>query len=103
MNAPKHPVHLRGYGFIKVFRTVDPRSNADYWTITRLIMTSVDRKVYADRAWLTEDYHPSIKQLTGIQAGQFSLEVSQCNHIGSAIRALYVSNFTTFQRMLLKV
>jgi hypothetical protein len=32
-------VHLRGYGFIKVFRTVDPRGNADYWATHRLQMT----------------------------------------------------------------
>src|SRR5262245_26522985 len=54
-------VHLRGYGFIKVFRTVDPHGNADYWATNRLEMTTVHRKVYADRAWLIEDYHRSIK------------------------------------------
>jgi hypothetical protein len=80
-------VHLRGYGFIKVFRTVDPHGNADYWATNRLEMTDVHRKAYADRAWLIEDYHRSIKQFTGIQAGQFRLEVSQRNHIGLAIRA----------------
>lgn len=80
-------VHLRGYGFIKVFRTVDKNGNADFWATSRLDMTTVEREAYANRAWLIEDYHRSLKQFTGIQAGQFRLELAQRNHIGLAIRA----------------
>jgi len=90
-------VHLRGYGFIKVFRTVDPHGNADYWATHRLEMTPVHRKAYADRAWLIEDYHRSLKQFTGIQAGQFRLETAQRNHIGLAIRAFVRLEFHRWQ------
>jgi len=93
-------VHLRGYGFIKVFRTVDPHGNADYWATNRLEMTTIHRKVYADRAWLIEDYHRSIKQFTGIQAGQFRLEVAQRNHIGLAIRAFVRLEFHRWKHRL---
>lgn len=80
-------VHLRGYGMVKVFRTVDPHGNAEYWATSRLDLTEVARKAYADRAWLIEGYHRSLKQFTGIEAGQFRLERSQRNHIGLALRA----------------
>lgn len=80
-------VHLRGYGFIKVFRTVDPHGNAEYWATSRLDLSSTARDAYANRAWLIEEYHRNLKQFTGIQAGQFRLEIAQRNHIGLAIRA----------------
>ncbi|MBZ0300896.1 MAG: transposase [Anaerolineae bacterium] len=75
-------VHLRGYGLVKVFRTVDPHGNADYWATNRLPMTEPQRQLLADRAWLVEVYHRALKQFTGIEAGQFRLERSQRNHIG---------------------
>jgi putative transposase len=78
-------VHLRGYSFIKVFRTVDPHGNADHGATNRLEITPVHRKMQADRAWLIEDYHRSLKQSTGIQTGQFCLEIAQRHHIGSAM------------------
>lgn len=80
-------VHLRGYGTVKVFRTVDPHGNADYWATSRLDLSTTARQTYADRAWLIEEYHRNLKQFTGIQAGQFRLEIAQRNHIGLAIRA----------------
>jgi len=49
-------VHLRGYGSVKVFRTVDPHGNADYWATSRLDMTEPQRQLLADRAWLVEVY-----------------------------------------------
>jgi len=80
-------VHLRGYGLVKVFRTVDPHGNADYWATSRLTMNDAQRQLVANRAWLIEVYHRAIKQFTGIEAGQFRLERSQRNHIGLALRA----------------
>lgn len=80
-------VHLRGYGLVKVFRTVDPHGNADYWATNRLAMTEPQRQLLADRAWLVEVYHRALKQFTGIDAGQFRLERAQRNHISLALRA----------------
>jgi hypothetical protein len=80
-------VHLRGYGLVKVFRTVDPHGNADYWATNRLQMTNAQRHLLAGRAWLVEVYHRAVKQFTGIEPGQFRLERSQRNHVGLALRA----------------
>jgi hypothetical protein len=80
-------VHLRGYGFVRVFRTVDPHGNADHWMTNRLEMTEPQRRLFDLRAWLIEVYHRAIKQHTGIERGQFRLETSQRNHIGLALRA----------------
>jgi len=80
-------VHLRGYGFVKVFRTVDPHGNADFWATNRLHMTQAQRQLLAERTWLVEVYHRAIKQFTGVERGQFRLERSQRNHIGLALRA----------------
>jgi hypothetical protein len=80
-------VHLRGYGMVKVFRTVDPHGNADYWATSRMTMTDAERELFANRAWLVEVYHGALKQFTGIERGQFRLERSQRNHIGLALRA----------------
>jgi putative transposase len=80
-------VHLRGYGMVKVFRTVDTHGNADYWATSRLTMTEGERQLFANRAWLVEVYHHALKQFTGIERGQFRLERSQRNHIGLALRA----------------
>jgi hypothetical protein len=80
-------VHLRGYGLVKVFRTVDPHGNAEHWATNRLDMTEAQRRLLADRAWLVEVYHRALKQFTGIERGQFRLERAQRNHIGLALRA----------------
>jgi len=90
-------VHLRGYGAIKVFRTVDKNGNADFWATSRLDLTIVEREAYANRAWLIEDYHRSLKQFTGIHAGQFRLEIAQRNHIALAIRAFVRLEFHRWQ------
>ena len=81
------PMHLRGYGWVKVFRTVDPHGNADYWATSRLEMTEAQRQTLADRAWMVEVYHRALKQFTGVERGQFRLECAQRNHIGLALRA----------------
>ena len=50
-------------------------------------MTIVEAAFHALDAWQIEVYHRGLKQLTGIERGQYRLEVSQRNHIGLAIRA----------------
>lgn len=80
-------VHLKGYGIVKVFRTVDPHGNAQYWATNHLEMTQHQRKLYVNRALLIETYHRDLKQFTGIERGQFRLARSQRNHIGLALRA----------------
>jgi hypothetical protein len=80
-------VHLKGYGWIKVFRTVDPHGNAEYWATSRLDMTVQQCAFYARDAWQIEVYHRGLKQFTGVERAQFRRAVAQRNHIGFAIRA----------------
>jgi hypothetical protein len=80
-------VHLKGYGWIKVFRTVGTNGDAEYWATSNLEMTIEEAAFYALDAWQIEVYHRGLKQFTGIERAQCRLEVSQRNHIGLAIRA----------------
>ncbi len=80
-------VHLKGYGWVKVFRTVDKNGDAEYWATSRLDLTIEQAAFHALDAWQIEVYHHGIKQFTGIERGQYRLEISQRNHIGLAIRA----------------
>jgi hypothetical protein len=91
-------VHLRGYGMVKVFRTVDPHGNADYWMTNRLTMTEAQRQALAERAWLVEVYHRAVKQFSGIERGQFRLERAQRNHIGLALRAYVRLEYQRWQQ-----
>jgi len=80
-------VHLKGYGWIKVFRTVGTNGDAEYWATSKLEMSLEEAAFYALDAWQIEVYHRGLKQFTGIERAQYRLEVAQRNHIGLAIRA----------------
>jgi putative transposase len=85
--APGRAVHLKGYGWIKVFKTVGTNGDFEYWATSRLDMSLQEAAFYALDTWQIEVYHRDLKQFTGIERAQFRLEVSQRNHIGLAIRA----------------
>lgn len=80
-------VHLKGYGWIKVFRTVGTNGDAEYWATSQLDLTLQDAAFLELDAWQVEVYHRGLKYFTGIERGPYRLEVSQRNHIGLAIRA----------------
>ena len=80
-------VHLKGYGWIKVFRTVGTNGDAEYWATSKLEMTIEEAAFHALDAWQVEVYHRGLKQFTGVEHAQYRLEVSQRNHIGLATRA----------------
>lgn len=80
-------VHLKGYGWIKVFKTVGTNGEAEYWATSQLGMTIAQAACYALDAWQIEVYHRDLKQFTGIERGQVRLAIAQRNHISLAIRA----------------
>lgn len=80
-------MHLKGYGWIKVFKTVAKNGSFEYWATSQLNMTLEACAFYALDAWQIEVYHRGLKQNTGIERGQFRLENAQKNHIALAIRA----------------
>lgn len=85
--AEGRAVHLKGYGWIKVFKTIGTNGDFEYWATSKLDMSLQEAAFYALDAWQVEVYHRGLKQCTGVERAQFRLEVSQRNHIGLAIRA----------------
>jgi len=86
---PSHgqKMHLKGYGWVKVFKTVAKDGSFEYWATSQLNMTLEECAFRALEAWQIEVYHRGLKQNTGIEHGQFRLLDSQKNHIALAIRA----------------
>jgi putative transposase len=80
-------VHLKGYGFIKVFKIVAPDGDIDYWATNDLEMSHLKRLQYAEFEWTIEEYHRGLKQCCGVERGQVRSSRSQRNHIGLAVRA----------------
>jgi hypothetical protein len=63
-------VHLKGYGWIQVFRTVGTNGDAEYWATSRLEMTIEQAAFHGLDAWQIEVYHRGLKQFTGVERGQ---------------------------------
>jgi putative transposase len=80
-------VHLKGYGFIKVFKIMAPNGDIEFWATDLLDMTIWKCAEYADGSWQIEEYHRGLKQFCGIERAQHRSEVAQRNHIGLAVRA----------------
>ena len=89
--------HLRGYGFVKVFRTVSPDRGAEYWAPSDLQMTEEERAEWATPSGLPafgiEVYHRGLKQPGtrraggGVEKCQARTKEAQRGHIQLAIRA----------------
>lgn len=80
-------VHLKGYGFIKVFKRVAPDGDIEYWATNDLSMPELQRLQYAQYANTIEQYHRGIKQFCGIERCQVRGARAQRAHIGLALRA----------------
>jgi putative transposase len=80
-------VHLKGYGFIKVFRIVATNGDVEYWATSDLEMNELARLKYTELSWMIETYHRGIKQVVGIERCQARSARAQRNHIGFALRA----------------
>ena len=91
-------MHLKGYGWVRVFKTVTPDGREEYWATSRLDMTVGEAAEYALHAWQIEVYHQGLKQFTGIERGQFRTAIAQRNHIGLAIRAFLRLEVARLQR-----
>ena len=81
-------VHLRGYGQIKVFVTLDAaQEDARFWAASDLSMTEATRKQVADETLAIEEYHRGLKQCCAVERCQARSGRAQYNHIVLAIRA----------------
>jgi hypothetical protein len=80
-------VHLKGYGFILVFRVDTPDGDTEYWATSDLTMTMDERATTAKQVWTIENYHRGLKQYCGVERCAARSAQAQRNHIGWAIRA----------------
>jgi putative transposase len=80
-------VHLKGYGFVRVFRTVAPDGDAEYWATSDLELTEAEREAWAQQGFGIENYHRGLKQCCGIEKCQARTEAAQRGHIQLALRA----------------
>jgi putative transposase len=80
-------VHLKGYGFIQVFKIVATNSDIEYWATSDLEMTDLQRLRFAELGWMIETYHRGIKQFCGVERCQARSAAAQRNHIELALRA----------------
>jgi putative transposase len=83
-------VHLKGYGFVRVFRIVPKNGDtedAQYWATGDETMQEAARETYAKLAWSIEQYHRGLKQYCAVERAQVRSARAQRNHIGLSIRA----------------
>ena len=80
-------VHLKGYGFVKVFLIVAPDGDREYWATNDLKVDELVRLKFAEQYWTIETYHRGLKQCCGVERAQVRAARAQRNHIGMAIRA----------------
>ncbi len=80
-------VHLKGYGFVKVFKIVAKDGDVEYWATNNLRLEELQRLQFAEFAWAIEEYHRGLKQCCGAERAQVRSSRAQRNHVGLAIRA----------------
>ena len=80
-------VHLKGYGFVKVFKIVTPDGDIDYWATNDLKLGELQRLQFAELAWAIEEYYRGLKQCCGAERAKVRSSRVQRNHVGLAIRA----------------
>jgi len=81
-------VHLKGYGWIKVFRFAGKNDRTDYVGTSRLDSTKEQIKSYFERRWSIEVLHKELKQTCGFSRCQSNTGRAGRNHIGLSLLAL---------------
>jgi hypothetical protein len=80
-------VQLKGFGLVRLFRTVSRDGRVEYWATSRLAMTEEERAASEQKAWGIESYHRSLKQHCGAERAQVRSAIGQGNHLLLAVRA----------------
>jgi hypothetical protein len=80
-------VHLKAYGFIKVFRIVAKDGDIEYWATDMLEMDEAKREKFGGYSWKIEEYHRGIKQFCGVENCHARKSQSQRAHIMFSLRA----------------
>jgi hypothetical protein len=67
-------VHLKGYGFVKVFKIAVKEDDIEYWTTSNLKMKKKEYLDLKSKTWNIEEYYRGIKQTCGIEGAQVRKE-----------------------------
>ena len=79
-------IHLRGYGWVYVFKFVTKNGRIDYLTTNQEDPTREQMVAAMKTRWSIEVYHRELKQTCGIERCQARTARAQRNHIGMAIQ-----------------
>ncbi len=80
-------VHLKGYGFIQVFRIVAQNGDTEHWATSDLRMEEITRRDLSRQVFAIENYHRQLKQCCGVERAQVrSVQAQKC-HILLSLRA----------------
>jgi len=80
-------VHMKKYGFVQVFHTVNKDGKNRFWASNFLGMDSQDRKNLQAICWSIENYHRALKELCCAEKCKIRKEAGQRNHINCSLRA----------------
>ena len=80
-------VHLKGFGFVEVFRIVAPNGDKEHWATSDLKMEEITRADLARQVFAIENYHRELKQCCGIERAQVRSAKAQKCHILLSLRA----------------
>ncbi|MEA9444184.1 transposase (plasmid) [Candidatus Fukatsuia symbiotica] len=82
-------VHLRGDGWVTVFKFVTKHGRIDYVATNKENPTREQMKAVTEARWSVEVYHREIKQTCGIERCQARTGRAQRNHIFLAMAAWF--------------
>ena len=80
-------VHLREFGFVRLFRTVAPNGGGEYWITNQTEMTEPERHDWELHSFKIENYHRGLKQCCAVERCQCRSKVKQHGHILLSLRA----------------
>jgi len=80
-------VHMKKFGFIKVFYSKNKAEKDRYWATNCLTMDNTDRKNLQAVSWSIENYHRELKGLCCVEKCQIRNQTGQRNHIHCSLRA----------------
>lgn len=78
-------VHLKGYGWIKLFRFVTKHGRTDFIGTSKLDLSREQVKEYFERRWSIEVLHRELKQTCGFDRCRANTGRAQRNHIGLSL------------------
>lgn len=80
-------VHLKAYGFVKIFVSLNKAGNRCYWATNCLTMDNYGQQNLEDICWNIENYHRVIKEVCNVEKCKLRKGIGQRNHINCSLRA----------------